>query len=192
MTLWPSRVTSRTPLRTSALISARISRAGRLYSEPRTSGTMQYAQRRLQPSRMVTNAECPESVWASTTSGISSGSAVSSRPVSPARARATKRGIAPARRVPTAKSRPGTRAKISAPSRCAIQPMRPTSRSGRSRLVAHSRPSLPSALSSAFARTLHELTTTRSASSSRWTGVWPAASSRAVTASESRTFIWQP
>ena len=53
-------------------------------------------------------------------------------------------------------------------------------------------PAFPTAFSSAFWRTVQLLMMTRSAASSDATSSWPAATSIAATASESRTFIWQP
>lgn len=73
-----------------------------------------------------------------------------------------------------------------------MQPMTPTMRAGWRRRPLTSRRSLPMALSSALPRTLQLFTSTRSALRSSATGWCPACSSSAVTASESRTFIWQP
>ena len=76
---------------------------------------------------------------------------------------------------------------MSAPMRLTAQPIMPVIFRAAMRL-----PALPTAFSSAFWRTVQLLTTTISASSSFAAFSCPAASMSASTASESRTFIWQP
>ena len=88
---------------------------------------------------------------------------------------------------PTAKPSFGKSLKTLSPSLLTPQPIRPTSLP-----EAQSAPTLPTALSSAFWRTVQLLTITRSASASPAAFSCPAASNIASTASESRTFIWQP
>ena len=105
----------------------------------------------------------------------------------------------PKRRGPTAKSSPGSALKTSAPMRFTAQPMSPTSCTlppsdalPRPSFTAMRFPHLPMALRSAMSRTVQELTITSSASPSSCTRSCPAASSKAPTASLSRTFIWHP
>ena len=90
-------------------------------------------------------------------------------------------------RGPTAKWSFGSRRNTSSPIRSAAQPASPTILPAAIRL-----PTLPTAFSSAFWRTVQLLTMTRSASSSPSARTCPAAASIAATASESRTFIWHP
>ena len=95
--------------------------------------------------------------------------------------------MSPNARGATAKSSFGNRLKTSAPIRLTAQPISPVTFFAAIRL-----PALPTAFSSAFCRTVQLLTMTTSASSSFAAFSWPAASISASTASESRTFIWQP
>ena len=71
--------------------------------------------------------------------------------------------------------------------RFTAQPISPTTLPSASRF-----PALPTAFSSAFWRTVQLLMITSSASASVAAGSCPAATISASTASESRTFIWQP
>ncbi len=168
LTFCPIRVTSATPAPARPLTSSSISALLRLTSLPRVYGTMQYAQKLLQPRMIETNAFTPStglcacpyssssmvSVWA-----VATTPALRPAPTSPMSSLSLWMLCGPKTR-----SRYGALLRSAFPCCCATQPLTAIIRPGFSSFSALNLPSVEYTFCSALSRTEHVLSMMRSAS----------------------------